>query len=367
MKVPHGGNIWAVAKHLGLDAKDLIDFSANVSPLGLSPKARELIKDAIDLLSNYPDPSAHELIEALSAYHGIDGKYITVGNGSSELLYVIPRVLQPKNALIVEPAFGEYARSLELAGCSVERFQTLEADSFRLDIDALIERLKQEEGFDILYMANPASPTGVLTPLGDMVRILKACEERGVIFVVDEAFCDFVEEGSMKSVVPVSNALVVLRSMTKFFSLAGLRLGVLIAPADIARKVADEMVPWSINSLAMAAGSGSLMDKAHIEKVREWFAGEYRFMREALASIEGATLFDSSANFFMLKLDPLYGTGPVLRDRLLDDRIIIRALSEFRGLGDNFIRVSIRTREDNIFLIDRLKAALRELAPARKA
>lgn len=367
MKVPHGGNIWAVAKDLGLDAKDLIDFSASVTPLGLSPKARELIRDAIDLLSNYPDPSAHELIEALSAYHGIDGKYIAVGNGSSELLYMLPRVKRPKKALIVEPAFGEYARSLELAGCRVEKFQCQEIDHFMIDTQRLIDRLTGGDGFDILYMANPASPTGVLTPLGDMVRILKACEESGVIFVVDEAFCDFVEDGSVKSMVTLSDSLVVLRSMTKFFSLAGLRLGVLIAPHDIARKVADEMVPWSINSLAMAAGVGSLKDRGHIKKVREWFAGEARFMREALASIEGVTIYPSSANFFMLKIDPLYGTGPVLRDKLLDDRIIIRALSEFRGLGDDFIRVSIRTREDNIFLIERLKAALGELAPARKA
>ncbi|MEE9543301.1 MAG: threonine-phosphate decarboxylase CobD [Thermodesulfobacteriota bacterium] len=365
MKVPHGGNIWAVAKLCGLHAKDMIDFSANVTPLGLSPTAKERIKDSIDLLSNYPDPSADELIDCLSAYHGVDVEHIAVGNGSSELLYLIPRVLQPKRALIIEPAFGEYARSLELAGCSVEKFQTLEAGSFRLDIDALIECLKEGEGFDILYMANPASPTGVLTSKAQMERILEACVVEGTTFIVDEAFCDFTEPGSMKSRVASSDQLVVMRSMTKFFGLAGLRLGLMMASERMVVEVSERKVPWSINTLAMAAGCGSLEDTSHIEKVRQWFKDEHAFMSRELASIEGITLFDSSANFFMLKIDPLYGTGPMLRERLLKDRIIIRALTEFAGLGENFVRVSIRTRENNIFLIDRLKAALKELAPGR--
>ena len=361
MKVPHGGDIWNVARRLGLDPDEILDFSASVCPLGPAPLALKRLKDALNLLPAYPDPLAREFGNLFGAYLGLDPSNIIPGNGSTELLYMIPRVIRPGKALIVEPAFGEYARSLSLSGCRVEKFQCQEIDGFLIDTQRLIDRITEGEGFDVLYMANPANPTGVVTPLGDMLKILKACEERGTMFVVDEAFCDFVEEGSVKSLVTLSGSLVVLRSMTKFFSLAGLRLGAMIAPLDLVAKATEEMAPWSVNTLAMAAGAGSLKDKGHIKKVSVWFEDEYRFMEEVLSSIDGVTLFPSGANFFMLKVEGPPGVVTLLRDALIEDKILIRTLSEFSGLGDSFLRVAILKRKDNIFLAERLKAKLGEL------
>jgi threonine-phosphate decarboxylase len=149
--------------------------------------------------------------------------------------------------------------------------------------------------------------------------------------------------------------------MTKFFSLAGLRLGAMIGSQSLVEKVGKEMAPWSVNSLALAAGVGSLKDKGHIKKVREWFIEEHRFMGKALTSIDGVKLLPSSANFFMLKIDKTNGESALLQEKLLDDKILIRTLSEFTGLGDNFFRVAIKTREDNIFLVERLRERLGEL------
>jgi threonine-phosphate decarboxylase len=361
MRLPHGGDIWSIARALNFDPGDILDFSASISPLGPSPEALKRLNDSLDIIHAYPDPDAVSLREALGKYLSVDAKNIAVGNGSIELLYLLPRLFKPKRALIVEPAFGEYVRSLELTGCSVESFQSMETDGFALDSEKLIERLSEAPLPDILYMANPANPTGALTPLASMERILRVCEAQGVVFVVDEAFSDFDERASVKSLSPASNALVVLRSMTKFFSLGGIRLGAMIAASDLVERVAEEITPWSVNTLAMAAGIGSLTDQDYIEGVRRWFKEESAFMSEGLASIDGLTLFDSSANFFMLKVDGPSGTVPLLRDRLLDDKILIRPLSEFTGLGKNFFRVAVRTRKDNTKLIERMKANLGEL------
>ncbi|MBE9531359.1 MAG: aminotransferase class I/II-fold pyridoxal phosphate-dependent enzyme, partial [Proteobacteria bacterium] len=262
--------------------------------------------------------------------------------------------------LIVEPAFGEYRKSLELAGCEVLSFLCDENNGFRLNTNALVEWIRTGSSVDILYMANPANPTGVLTPLDEMEEILKACEERGVIFVVDEAFCDFTEDASVKSLVQGSNSLVVFRSMTKFFSLAGLRLGAMLAPEKLVDSVIDERVPWSINSLALAFGIGSLADSDYIKEVRAWFTEESAFMKSELSSIDGLTLFSSSANFFMLKANGTADVVVKLSERLLEEKILIRGLSEFTGLGGEFFRVAVKKRADNVRLLDGIKATLKE-------
>ena len=360
MKVPHGGDIWAVARRLGCDPKDILDFSASVSPLGPSSKALKSIKESLDLLPAYPDPCAVSFVRALRKYLSVEKKYLAVGNGSIELIYLLAQILKPRRALIVEPAFGEYAKSLRLVGCEVESFHCREAGDFKLLYDELTQRITNSTDLDILYMANPANPTGKLTSRANIERILKVCEERDITFVVDEAFCDFTPDDSVLPLVAQSKSLVVLRSMTKFFSLAGLRLGAIIAPEGIIMEVIERRVPWSINSLALASGLASLEDAVHIEEVREWFKEESAFMYEELSKIEGLKVFPSSANFFMLKT---LGDGlsvSDLREKLKAEKILIRPLAEFLGLGERFFRVAVRKRADNIKLIERMKIILKE-------
>jgi threonine-phosphate decarboxylase len=205
----------------------------------------------------------------------------------------------------------------------------------------------------------------VLTPSSDMERILRATEAAGTYFVVDEAFADFVEEASVKTRVATSKRLLVTRSMTKFYGLAGLRLGFLLAPKYIIANLKERKVPWSVNSAALKAGCASLEDSTHIERIRGWFSKERAFMAEELNAINGATLFEGSANFFLLKVDSIYTTGTDLAERLLQERIIVRTLTEFAGLGDEYIRVSIRERDDNTFLMYCLRVLLNQLAPGR--
>ena len=302
MKVPHGGDIWRIARKGGFDPAEILDFSASVVPLGPSSLALDSIRDSFSLLSAYPDPCSTSFVSALSGHLSVSKENIAVGNGSIELIYLLPRLLKPKRALIVEPAFGEYARSLELAGCEVEGFQCREEDGFALNLDELIERLNSAPAIDILYMANPANPTGLLTPHGEMERIVKICEERGTTFVVDEAFCDFCEGSSVKSLIEKTNSLVVFRSMTKFFSLAGLRLGAILGTKDLIDSVIEQRVPWSINTLALAAGLASLKDTGYMREVRGWFEEESEFMAKELSSIGGLSLFPQARTFLCSKL-----------------------------------------------------------------
>ena len=213
MKGPHGGDIWRASLSSGIRPVDIIDFSSSINPLGLPKAARAGFKKSICFAGSYPDPDALALKNALSGFHKIPAKNILPANGSTELIYLLPRVLKPKNALIVGPAFSEYRRSLELTGCKVFEFILREKDGFLLDENALIERLKRGH-YSLLYIGNPSNPLGALLRKDLLIRLANACMQRKTVMVVDEAFIDFSENLSLKKEAVKSRNIIVLRSMT---------------------------------------------------------------------------------------------------------------------------------------------------------
>ena len=208
----HGGNVGEVARHYGIDEDTILDFSASINPLGYPPALKEAIIKNFDSVLNYPDADSVDLVSGLSRYHDIEEDYIMVGNGSTEFMYSIPLAFKLKKAFIVTPAFSEYEKGLKVAGADVTYFQTDETRGFSIDIPSLCSRLG--EGFDALYLCNPANPTGVLIPRDQMITIIARAEEEGLLSVVDEAFIDFVEEESVKREIFKFSHLIILRSMT---------------------------------------------------------------------------------------------------------------------------------------------------------
>lgn len=356
MRLKHGGDIWNVSREMGLNTDRIRDFSANINPLGPSRAAMEAVKGALGYVGAYPEPEARRFKEALSAYHGLPLGCLLPANGSTELIYLIPRVLAASRALIVEPAFGEYRRALESAGCRVDTFQSLEADGFSIAIESLTDRLKA--GYDIVYLANPSNPAGVLTPKEMVVELARECAALGIVIIVDEAFVDFNEAHSVKQAAVGMENVVVLRSMTKFFSLAGLRLGYLIAGEAMVERLARAMAPWSVNTFASIAGCAALEDARHMESTLEWFVREREFMYESLSKVGSIKTFPSAANFFLAKLLTDSVKAATLKEALLDRAILIREVSEMRGLGENFFRVAIRERADNEVLIGAIEEVL---------
>lgn len=358
MKDIHGGNIWGVSKKLHKRPGEILDFSASINPLGLSPKAAEGVRLSLSLAAPYPDPACVELKQALSAYYSVSALELLPANGSTQLIYLLPEVLRPERALIVEPAFSEYALALKLYGCACDGLALKESGGFALDLKRLAKRLGKAR-YDLVYIASPANPTGVATEKDALTEAAAICRSAGATLVVDEAFADFSPGTSITQDAPSLGNVVVLRSMTKFFSMAGLRLGFMVSGAPAIKTFASHMPPWSVNTLASAAALASLSDKAYLRATADWIGSERPYLFERLKKLPGLTPFASDANYFLVKIDAPSVTAPVLKARLLERGIMIRDLSSFRGLGERYFRVAVRKRAENRRLLDGLSAALK--------
>jgi threonine-phosphate decarboxylase len=350
----HGGDIFAIARSLGASPEDILDFSASINPLGYAPGVKEAVFSSFDRIVHYPDSAAEGLRQVLAEFHGVDAGNIITANGSTELIYLVPRLAQGAGGLIVGPAFSEYEKALVHAGIECPYFMLNASEGFALSLDALGERL--EQGVDILFLCNPGNPTGLLLPLTVVERILELCRSRGVFTVLDEAFMDFCEAGSAKYQVLTGNSGIVLRSMTKFFAMPGLRLGYAIASKEVIGRLEALHAPWSVNSLAQVAGIASVADSVHMRRTLDYVATERSFLAAGLAGIDGLAPYPSAANYVLVEIKKGPPTG-VLRDLLVGKRILIRNCANFAGLGERFFRVAVRTREENI----RLLSALRDI------
>ncbi|MBJ6725418.1 threonine-phosphate decarboxylase CobD [Geomesophilobacter sediminis] len=348
----HGGNVFAVARSLGVPAERIVDFSASINPLGMAPGVREVLADCFDRLLHYPDKHAFELKERLAAYHGIASEQVCVANGSTELIHLLPRLLPGKRALIVAPAFAEYESALRRADWDVEYLVLDSRNDFRLPLSALQDKL---ERCDLLFLCNPANPTGALVPETEIAEIVQLCAAAGAFFVLDEAFMDFCEGDSAKAVLLRSGRGIVLRSMTKFFAIPGLRLGYAIADAGLVERLEEAGAPWSVNTAAQLAGIASLQDGEYRERTRRFIAAERSRMAAAIDALGWARTFSSAANYLLVELRNGM-TAAALKERLLRHGLMIRDCANFHGLDARFFRVAVRLKEEN----DRLLVALAE-------
>jgi len=353
----HGGNIWKASRTASKSLTGIIDFSASINPLGPPKASIKAIEDGIRLIPPYPDPYAFELREALSAFHAIPADNILPANGSTELIYLIPRFLKPGRALIVEPAFSEYRSALALSDIRAESFVLSKVDGFGLDLGRLGRKLAQ--GFSALYIANPANPTGVLYPEEEVLKVIDMAGRSGATVVLDEAFIDFSGGSVAKEAVKTENAIV-LRSLTKFYSIAGLRLGYAIANRKITAGLSRLMPPWSVNTLASMAGAAALSDDAYRERTAAWLSEEKEFLSRAIASIKGLEPYPSSANYIMVRIGSRV-SAKELAAALFKKGLLIRDLGAFMGLGPELFRVAVLSREANRSLIE----ALREVFEAK--
>jgi len=348
----HGGNVFAVARSLGMPPEQIVDFSASINPLGMAPGVRAALAGSLDKLLHYPDKGAAELKERLAAYHGVDACEIAVANGSTELIHLAPRLVGGGRGLIVAPAFAEYASALTRSGWQIDYLTLQSGDGFALPLPALREKLA--EGYDLLFICNPGNPTGALIPKDDIERVIDLCHESGTFLVLDEAFIDFCEAESAKGVVRQSRRAVLLRSMTKFFAIPGLRLGYAIGAPETIDAIASLQDPWSVNTAAQVAGIASLKDALYCERTRDYVEKERERLAGGLARFPGLRVFPSRANYILVQLGN-GSTAGELRLQLMKKGILIRDCGNFEGLDGSFFRVAVRLREENDLLLEHLR------------
>jgi threonine-phosphate decarboxylase len=350
---PHGGDVYHVARTLGLPLGDLLDFSANINPLGFPPGLAGAVEKGLNEIVHYPDRRCLELREALAAYHGLSPEAILVGNGSTELIYLAARALQPHRGLIVTPAFSEYEQALHAARVPAHFYPTDAAHNFTLD------GVPEVKAGDLVFLAHPASPSGALLAPDVFLALAARLATAGAYLILDEAFVDFVEEASFKAHLGRFPRLLLLRSFTKFFGIPGMRLGYLLGAPELLARLAGEQEPWSVNTMAQVMGRACLADTTYMAASRALVAQEREFLSRRLAALPGLKLFPSAVNYLLVKLTRPGARAAQLRRRMLAQGIVIRDASNFRGLDERFFRLAVRRREENMRLLKALEECLR--------
>lgn len=349
----HGGNLRRISEQAKRDSGEILDFSANINPLGPPPDFRAVIGRQIDSLVHYPDPDCTEITEAFAARYSVPADEIVFGNGSTELLYLLPTILQKKRAVIVVPAYVDYERAAELAGLEIKPFYLQPDNNFTLDFNLLDAHLTPD---DILFLGHPNNPTGNM-PSAGQIRAL-ASRHPATFFIIDEAFADFAPETESLIAQGRDENVIILKSLTKFYAMPGLRLGGAVLHAKLAALLKERMLPWTVNTLAQAAGAAALRDEAYTEETRRFVNEKREELRSAVASVPGLTVYPGTANFLLVHTDAPACDAPEISRRLLEKGIAIRLCDNFTGLNRRFFRIAVRTEKENACLVAALEEAL---------
>lgn len=339
-KFQHGGQIYDSQGK----TENFLDFSANINPLGLSEKIRQTLQENFGGVVNYPDPNATELKSALSRRYKISDKNLILLNGAAEFFYLFCNVFRPKKILIPVPSFSEYERAAKSSGAEVEFFFTHAEENFNLNVEELLKR-----NADCLIIGRPNNPTGNLISIEE---ILKLAEKFSV--VVDESFIDFLPIESAKKF--FSDKIFVVQSLTKIFAIPGLRLGFALAEKNFAEQLNFAKDVWNVNFLAQKVGAAALSDEKFLQDTRLWLETEKKYFAEKLSELP-IKIFPPSVNFILIRLKSKELAAVVLK-KLRKKKILVRNCANFAGLDERYLRLAVRTREENNFLIDELKKFL---------
>lgn len=352
----HGGNIRDLAKATGRCESDLIDFSANINPMGPPNWMSSLIQSEVENLVHYPDPRASQLVASLADHYGVDTEEVLAGNGSTEILYMVPRIVGKQRAIVPVPSYVDYAKVSYLAGLSVVKVRLSEAQDFRVDFSLLESFLN---GNELVFLGQPNNPTG-FTFDPEVLRSL-AGRHPDTVFVVDEAFADFIEGLDRLSSNHPSN-VIVLCSHTKFYAIPGLRLGCAIADPSLASRIRDAIPPWSVNTLAQAVGQKAVQDLEFAAKTRKAVRALRHSLIQELDSIPELSVYPGEANFLLVRIEADKPDAEELARQMLTDGIAIRICTNFDGLDSRFFRIAVRTETENTRLCTSLRKALETLA-----
>lgn len=349
----HGGNIYDLALRLGCDPAEIIDMSSNVNPFGPPPGLVALLQENMSTITALPEVDSGVLIRFFAERYDVDPDRILAGNGSTQFIYAIPQALESKRSLILAPTYADYADACKMYNLQYENFYTLELQGFRADLERVKEQLKD---VDTVFICNPNNPTGVLYSAADIESLCHTSPQ--IRFIIDESYLPFVNGGEQESLIGRNLPnVIVLNSMSKIFRISGLRIGFLIAPHSIIKKFKRYMLPWSVNSLAQVAVRYLMTNRAvvdaFIEQSRKLLDSERRRFAEALQDISNLFVFPSTTSFMLLKLLSRH-TADTICDHLSDQGILIRNCSNFKGLSNQFIRMSMKTSEINRMLAEKL-------------
>ena len=342
MELVHGGDWAGYRAEFGCDA---LDFSANVSPLGLPAGVAAAITNALPTADRYPDPLCRELRAALAGAEGVPADWILCGNGAADLIFRLALAVRPRRALLPAPTFAEYEAALQTVGCAVQRVFLREENEFAVT-EEFIDAVTPET--DIVFLCQPNNPTGQVTPPALVERLVRRCAECGAVLVVDECFLDFLPDRdawTAKQLLRDAPQLIILKAFTKLYAMAGVRLGyALCGDAALLEKMRGAGQPWAVSSLAQAAGLAALQETAYADAVRALIAEQRPRMAAGLRAL-GLRVMDGQANYLLFRATPDFG------EKLRRRGAVVRSCANYPGLDAAWYRTAVRTAEENTRLL----------------
>ena len=351
IKSIHGGNIDEICRTYDIDRKNILDFSANINPLGLNLNIKNSIINNLEDIVNYPDITYYELKNEISNFEKIKKENIFLGNGAAECIFNLVRALNPKKTLLLAPSFSEYEEAVKSVCGEIEYFLLKEEEGFKIT-DKLLKRL--DKNIDLLFICNPNNPTGVITRKEYLENIIKKANDLNVFVAVDESFLDFIENKEDYSVMNLTEEysnLVIIKSLTKFYAMPGLRIGFGVTEnKDLLKNISRVTMSWNVNTLASVSAICGLKQDTYNKESIFYVNKEREYLYNNLKNIKSLKVFKPSVNFIFFKIDKDID----LKMKLLRYGILIRSCDNYIGLDDKYYRIAVRTREENEKIIGAL-------------
>ncbi len=349
----HGSDLEKIEAIYGIRKEDIVSYSANVNPLGLSELVKQGICEHISDLERYPDREYTELRRLISEYCGADMQNILIGGGSTELIGLFVDVIAPKSALLLSPTYSEYERDIKMDHGNVTYFQLRPEEEFRLNLKLLTDAITKDT--DLLVLCNPNNPTSSIISRGELRAILEHCETTGTFVMVDETYMEFSPEYNEIEAITLTKHfknLVVLRGVSKFFAAPGLRLGYAVCSnEEIRTRALSLQNPWSVNSLVDAAGRYMFRDTAYISATRELMHSEQERIYKLLLAIPTIHPYKPHGNFILCHiLNDV--TAQDLFDAAIRKGMMIRNCDTFTSLDESYFRFCFMKPSDNDRLLD---------------
>jgi len=354
----HGGNLYAAIRQKGGSFAEILDFSANINPLGLGENVRQALHTSLESIIHYPDAQAHALKQAVSQHYDVQEDMITMGNGAVELMYILCHILKPKRVLVTAPTFSEYESAAKASGAEIEYLYLHPEKNFVIDIQEMITQLAT---VDIVFICNPNNPTGALLSHTQIAEVLRVAEQCNTYVVVDESFLDFLPNDQLNTcrrLMTVYPNLVILHSLTKFYAIPGLRLGFSLAGAELTQLLHQGKDPWNVNTLAQSAGVAALQDHAYQSESKKFLEKVKIDLYESLRSIPELHPYLPSVNFILINIKKTGLTSTELAQAMASHHILVRDCSNYPGLSAEYIRVAVKCPEQNSILVTTLKKVI---------
>ena len=371
----HGGNIFQFAHEQRIEPYEVIDFSANINPLGPSQRGLSALEAQLRYISHYPDATNDDVLNAIADIYGMNKNQIVVGNGAAELLYAICRLPGYTGAFVPAPGFSEYKEALEASRIPVRDiyYRPREDDNGKpyfevpyLALETFAAELKGQDGRIIVFLGNPNNPDGTLLDKNHIRTVASMLKEANSLLVIDESFIDFVgnhtlqdNEYSMRSLVNDFDNIIVVHSFTKFYAVPGLRIGAAFSNSQIIDKLNKFIPTWSVNTLAQAYTESALNDVEYVKRTKQVLREEQHYMYNALDAIADITVYPPSANFILFHIEQDGVTADSINEALKKHKMIVRNCDSYIGLNSQWVRIAIKDHDNNVRLVDALTDILK--------